>query len=643
MKTIISQYIFSVLARISTVFFLYFLCRILFFVINLSFFESVQISTFLWYCWVGLKFDLTAILYINILFLLLSYVPFRFRTNKKYLSFLFYLFIITNSIGIILNTVDFGYFPFILQRSTFVLFDFIQTEGNIWGLVPTLAFEFWYVPILSFLLIFLFWFLNKKISSTTDIFPASSIKFYAFSTILFIALIPLMLIGIRGGIGKMVRPIGILQAGNYVNKPIETALVLNTPFSIIRTITRGKLEKFHFYTKEELISIYSPYHLPKNTPPKQENVVILILESFSKEYSGYLNPDLDSGIYMGYMPFLDSLMQESLVYTNCYANGRKSLVAMPSVIASIPSFKVDYPSSLYGNNTINSLPNLLKEKGYTSAFFHGAENGSMNFNAFSKLAGFNKYYGRDEYLKENNPFIGNIWGIHDEPFYQYFAQKMNALPEPFITTFFSLSSHSPFVVPEPYNGKFKEGPLEIHKMIGYADFSLRNFFETAQKMPWFDNTLFVITADHCSLPHYENYKGSAQLYAIPLIFYKKNSSFKGLDSLFAQQLDIMPTVLHYLGYDKPYIAFGTDLLDSTNNLHFSINYFYGNYQFIKDSYLLQYDLEKVVGLYDIKNDVLQKNNLKGKLPEIENEMLSFLKAFLQQYRNRLVENKFTNE
>ena len=133
-------------------------------------------------------------------------------------------------------------------------------------------------------------------------------------------------------------------------------------------------------------------------------------------------------------------------------------------------------------------------------------------------------------------------GVWDEEFFQFFANKLNTFQQPFCSAIFSVSSHHPFKVPTRYEGKFRKGPLPIHECIGYTDFSLKRFFATASKMPWYDSTLFVITADHANEPYFPEYKTNIGVYAAPVFFYKPGGSLKKAVVDIAQQIDIMPTI-----------------------------------------------------------------------------------------------------
>ncbi|KAA6304262.1 Lipoteichoic acid synthase 1, partial [termite gut metagenome] len=173
---------------------------------------------------------------------------------------------------------------------------------------------------------------------------------------------------------------------------------------------------------------------------------------------------------------------------------------------------------------------------------------------------------------------------------QYFAQTLSTFEQPFVSGIFTLSSHHPFLVPERYKGKFPEGKNPIHKCIGYTDYALMRFFETVSRESWFKNTLFVITADHTNQSALEEYRTGSGLFAVPILFYQPDSGLKGLiDTSIAQQIDIMPTVLGYLGYDKPYVSFGCDLFNTPSEKTFAVNYLNGTYQYFKGNYLLQFN------------------------------------------------------
>jgi phosphoglycerol transferase MdoB-like AlkP superfamily enzyme len=428
------------------------------------------------------------------------------------------------------------------------------------------------------------------------------------------------------------------NAGKYVNSPEEMALVQNNPFCIMRTWGKKSFEiKKYFDSENEIEKIYNPVVIPDSSQiMKKDNVVVIILESFSREFVGSLNKDLNGGTYKGYTPFLDSLINESLVFPNAFANGRKSIDAIPSVTASIPALVLPYVVSERSGNKINSIASLLGQQGYETSFFHGAPNGSMGFDAFTKMAGFHRYFGKNEYGKEDG--FDGIWGIWDEPFFQYFADELNRMKEPFATTIFSVSSHHPFKVPDQYKGKFPEGNIPLQKCIRYTDYSLKEFFDKARTMPWFKNTLFVITADHCSESDFKEYKTLVNYFAVPLIFYNPDGSLKGKDESIAEQIDIMPSILGYLHYPKPYIAFGNNLFDKSSK-RFAINYIEESYQFLLGDYALYFNDNKITGIYNRTTDPYLTKSLLGEKDFSSEEAV--YKAIVQQFNNRMMEDRLT--
>lgn len=294
---------------------------------------------------------------------------------------------------------------------------------------------------------------------------------------------------------------------------------------------------------------------------------------------------------------------------------------------------------------MGGLARSLDEKGYYSAFFHGAENGSMGFEAFARATGFKDYYGRTEYNADtryqgDKDFDGT-WAIWDEPFLQFYCDKMSEFKQPFVTALFTASSHHPYVVPETYKKKFPEEGLPIHKCIRYTDHALKRFFEKASRQPWFKNTVFVLTSDHTNQSDHAEYQTSIGGFRVPILFYfPGNPDLKGRIEAISQQIDIMPTVLGYLGYDKPYFSFGCDLLHTPPAQTYAVCYLDGIYQYLKGDFLLQFDGEHVIGMYNFRKDLMLQYNLVGKIP-VQGVMERELKAIIQQYMQRMLTDRIS--
>ncbi|GHT38793.1 sulfatase [Bacteroidia bacterium] len=540
--------------------------------------------------------------------------------------------------------MDIIYFRFTNQRTTRSVFSEFQNETNISQIITHGIVEHWYVSLCAVILIFILYKLYRKPADVEKkkYSTRANLLYYLSNTLLMAALIYTAVIGMRGGAGASIRPITLSNANEYVNKSTETAIVLNTPFCFIRTFNKKVYKNPHYFKNEEVLeALYSPLHYPKPAEEfKPLNVVIIILESFGKEYSGFFNKDLDNGTYKGYTPFLDSLYAEGLTFKYSYANGRKSIDAMPSILSGIPMFIEPFISTHYSTNQISGIADILKEKGYYSAFFHGAPNGSMGFSAYANVARFDEYFGMSEYPRAKDDYNG-WWGIWDEEFLQFYAGKMAEMKQPFVTSVFTLTSHHPFWLPERYEGQFPKGTQAIHQCIGYTDYALRLFFQKIAQQDWYSNTLFVITADHTNQIAHDEYYTDANLYAVPILFYQPGSNLKGLiETMPVQQMDITPSILGYLNYDKPYFAFGQDIFNTNEADKFAVNYNNQLYQFYQQDYFMQFDGQEVKSVYNYKTDILLHNNLAGKVKE-QDEMETKLKAIIQQYIERMVDNKLT--
>lgn len=588
----------------------------------------------------GLRFDIAALFYFNALPMVMMVLPlpYHWLANKRYQLSIKTVYIVCNGIALLLSCIDFIYYRFTLRRTTFAVLKEFQNEENGSQLAKQFLIDFWYVALiflaLLLLMIFSYNLLKPGVSKVK-----SNIVYYIKAVFVFLLTIFLAIGGIRGDYKHSTRPITISNAGDYTKNPNEIYLVLNTPFTFIRTMNVQNLRKLSYYSEAELEQIYTPVHYPKpENVFQKKNVVLMLLESMGKEGMGFYNKNLDNGTYKGYTPFLDSLAGQSRVYWNSFANGRKSIDAIPSCVASIPSGINPFVLTPYVSDSIGGLGFLLGKEGYHTSFFHGAPNGSMGFTAITKLLGIEHYYGKNEF--NNDAEYDGVWGIWDEPFLQFFEQKLNTLPQPFFSTLFTVSSHHPFKVPQKYQNTFPKGPLPVLECIGYTDMALRKFFDKAKTQPWYNNTVFIISADHATETFHKEYKTPWCDIAIPILIYTPgDSTMKGVVDATIQQIDIMPTVLGYLHYNKPFLAFGNNVLDtSNNNKGFAFQYS-GEYRWFQGNYALFNDGNNVTAMYNWKQDPLFKTNIVDKEKDTAALINRRLKAFVQQYTNRLIENR----
>lgn len=625
--------------RILLVFVFYFIARLLFFIYNFDLLNVDSVAEFFEIAFHGLVFDTAAIFYVNALFIVLSILPFFINKTKTYQKVLFYIYFLFNLLAYATNFVDFIYYKFIFSRSTSAVVNTLEHESNLSTMFFRFLISYWHVFLLYILTSILWVYLYKKINLNASVYSQNKLKYVLSSIIGLLFIAGIMIGGIRGGsFSKSSRPVNLVDANRYVTKPEQADLVLNSPFAIIRTINTNTFKKVKYdLPANEVEKYFIPIKNYNNNIASKPNIVVIITESMGREYCGAFNTQSGIKDYISYTPFLDSLANQSLIFSNAYANGSKSIHGMSSVLSGIPSFKDAYTSSPYAKQKIQSLVSVLNDLGYDTSFFHGAENGSMGFLGFGNILGIKNYYGRTEYNNDED-FDGN-WGIWDEPFMQFMNKELSKKKQPFFATLFTVSSHEPFNIPEKYEGKFPKGDIPMHKCVGYTDYAFKKFFEAAKKEAWYQNTIFVITADHANQVFYgDEYYKVANRSAVPILFYKPDGSLQGNSFDLAQQIDIYPTVLDLIGYDKPFRSWGRSLIGDKKVKPFVINFNGSTYQLQRGNLITIFDGEKVTGFYDKNDKGLTKNLIGNKTKEmIENEIA--VKAFMKDYFDRIVDRK----
>ena len=316
---------------------------------------------------------------------------------------------------------------------------------------------------------------------------------------------------------------------------------------------------------------------------------------------------------------------------------------MPAAFAGIPRYVNPYCYYFYSNNTLQGLPQMLNDEGYTTAFYHGAPNTTLGFKGFANSIGFEAYYGMDEYGHDED--FDGTWAIYDEPYLQYFAECCDELASsgsPFLATVFTASSHEPFPIPEQYKSRFTRGDIPMHRSVSYTDFALQRYFDSVKDAPWFDNTLFVFTADHCGVSYREDYNNEMGRMLIPIFFYTPGGQLPVCcdSTRLIQQTDITPTVLGLLNYSKPYFSFGKDVFGPDSSF---VNYVFndrnGTSMYYLDDLMIEYHDDRLIGVFDFKNDFCLKHNLIQEkdhfptLPFMERQMQGILQQYVTRMKN----------
>ncbi|UKB80564.1 LTA synthase family protein [Chryseobacterium sp. MEBOG07] len=631
------QELLALVYRIFLAYFFYQIARLLFWFFNKDLIKVDSVSEYIKLAFHGTAFDTTAILYVNALFILLSLLPLVINTKKVFQKILFWLYFITNGIAYAMNFGDFIYYKFSQARLTSAVFQVAEHESNVSQTLMISIRQHPFVLIWYVVLMILWVFLYKKVK-VEDSKPVKLLPYFITSILTLCITAVLVVGGIRGDFKHSTRPINMVDATRFVTNPLQGNMVLNSTFSFFRTLNTNNFKEVHFVDEKYIEENVQPYKVYDRKIENRPNIVIFIVESFGREYSGAFNKDKNIKDYVSYTPFMDSLAGQSLIFPNTFANGRQSIHGMSSVLAGIPSLTDAFTGSPYSNQKIQSIVSVCNDLGYDTSFYHGAPNGSMGFLGFGNILGFKHYFGKTEYNHDED--FDGMWAIWDEPFLQYFAKNVGK-KQPFMTTVFTASSHHPFKIPEKYNGKFKKGKIEIHEPMQYTDYSIKKYFETAKKQPWFNNTIFVFTGDHTNQVYYPEYERAMNRYAVPLVFYSPNPAcqLKGVSQEIAQQADIYPTLADLIGYNKPIRSWGRSLVSDKKYPFIVVNSDGSTDQFMIGNYIYRFDGKEIIGVYNQSDLSLEKNLINEvKTPEVEQGKKT-AKAWYQDYMDRVINRK----
>lgn len=607
--------------RVLLLYLIFFLCRLVFFVFNSNQLETATFTELVVSFLAGLIFDTSAIAYVFGFFILLHVLPIPWRDQRWYQQMAKGYYFLMLALCVLFNLIDVGYFPFNGRRSGIEVF---APMKDISDQTFSYLFSYWYLFVIWLALMISAW---RCYPETTGKSVQFRFGFFLIEILVLIVTAGLGVLGARGGLA--LKPLSIFDAARYAEVKL-VPLTLNTPFQLLITSQLSDLEELQFMDDTTAQRLFDPIHHPGLPVKEKRNIMLVIMESMGAEYVGYLNNG------KGYTPFLDSLMRISTVYMHAYANGKRSIEGIPAILASMPSiWSSSYINTRFQTNKLRGAGSYLAESGYEVAFYHGCKNGTMGFDNFVAVSGSGRYSGLDEYPDATHDYDGH-WGIFDEPYLQFVAKETNRMKEPFFTTVFTQSSHHPYPIPAHLEKVFPKGTLQIHRSVRYTDFAIGRFMNSIQKSPWYQNTLFVFTADHSAeneTPYYQSQQGK---YAIPLfVFDPSDPTGKEIHET-VQQADLLPMLLESR-YSSDYFAFSNF---GTGKPGFAIQYLNGYYQLIQWPWVYQFNGSQPVALYHIPSDSLMSKNRLGEqtIKDRENSMHQLLQSYIQQYNHRIRSN-----
>jgi len=612
----------------------YTLLRLGFYLFNLGTFRGIEAGVVLRAFVHGLRYDISALLWLNLPLVLLSLlVPVAARRGQQWLRG---LFVALNLPGFLLNVIDWEYFKFIGRRLsnefTTVGDDIARQSGQI-------VEHYWYLLLPLGGLVYLLWRLCPMPAPTAGTAQAGR-RSWAQRGLEFVAVVGLVVLGLRGG--WQLKP---LRPGTaFEQQPAVLGhLALNSTFTVLKSVDEAKVErKDYFPSTTNLRPVLGAAALPQRAAaPTPANVVLLLLESFGSEYTG-----VENGGRGGYTPFFDSLATDpgALLMRENYANGRRSIEALPAVLSGLPSL-MDEPfiTSSFQTAELHGLGEILGRRGYHTAMYHAGTNGTMGFDMFAGIAGTQHYYGLNEYPGgARSPDYDGHWGIFDEPYLQYFSRQLSTTKQPFFATLFTLSAHDPFTVPAQYKGKFPAGTRPIHPTIAYTDLALRRFFRAARQAPWYANTLFILTADHTSQSDQAGYQNPLGYHKTPLLLFRPGPRLPAANPhRITQQADVPASVLDVLGLQheqRLLLPFGSSVFDAASPGR-AVFRDGDSYFLVHADFVTELTNTNAVRLYPYRTHFIPSQPVANPDPALVQKYGNELRACVQFYVNGLLDNR----
>ncbi len=613
---------------------LYSLLRLVFLAFNFRLFSQHELGSLVQSFVHGMRFDFSSVLILNgVLILSILLTPQRVFANRYFQKVLRGLFVLFNYPFVVANLIDAEYYKFSGHRMNFDIFIFRNEAVR---QMDQFFINFWHVAFLAVAgFFYLFYFFPKAQTPNTPAKKNLIQQTLKTSAVLLLSAFVLVF-GIRGGFQlKPIQPVHAYASGATSELGV---LTLNSSFTLLKTRQGVNLEPVSFFASAEdvFLQLKQPTLAQRdiassNHRPKPQNVVIIMLESFGAEFWGSANDG------KGFTPFLDELAKNGALFKHSYANGLRSIDALPAVFFGVPAL-VHTPlvkTNYYGNRW-NGIGHIAKRAGIYTSFFHGAPKGTMYFDAITAMAGIENFYSLENYPNMSD-FDGH-WGIFDEPFLQFALSKINLQPQPFFTTAFTISSHQPYPVPEHYKGVFPAGRMQIHECIGYVDHAVKRFFEEAKKQPWYKNTLFIITGDHSQMSQSETINSSIGRHLVPLLFFHPTQNLSKLNTdRVTQHVDILPSILDFWKiHNEPHLLFGRSVFDNSQ-VGEAIFYTYGGHWLMHKNHFLQFSDKDLRGTLFAITDTTQQHPITDQ-EDLRMSMELRIKSYIQYYHNSLIEN-----
>lgn len=545
-------------------------------------FQMLDIAQIISALGVGLRFDISMALVMIGLPLLFLLLPFRWSHHRYWQhcwQWIIYFLLLAFVLMMVIDSFYFGYVHRHVGSE-------INTLGNDWtSMLGVAVHQYgWALFIFMIFALVLAWLWNTLFAALPAP-PNSWWRRLLALPVLFV----MMLVIARGGIDG--KPISVGEAF-FSNTPAQGYLALNGAFAMSRAFLEDPPTPKEFMppskayavvqnwlegAKSSGTSFLDPnYPLYRNiisshsffpSPSKSPNIVVLMLESWGAQHIDALRL-VNHQLPLGITPNFDSLAHTGRLYSRFYANGQRSIQGAEAILASQPTFSgMPFLGEGIEQNRQSFMGELARLQGYETFFLQSSEHGSLRFDAISARAGFNTYRGAEDIANlHENPKPAATWGTWDhntlQAAHQLFTTAV-AAKKPFLGFVFTSTTHTPWLIPDARFAKFqgKTNKEQFWNSLYYADWALGQFIAAAKKSGYYDNTIFILVADHAD-EFVENPNHIPNLYNIPLLIVGPGIQ-AGIDDRIGSQFDILPTLIELGGWKVGYAGLGRSMLDDS--------------------------------------------------------------------------------
>lgn len=589
---------------------------------------------------IGLRFDLSILAWIYIVPIVMITAPFPWQKNvfwQKIWGWYIFFGLVISAFASVGDALYFGD----VHRHVGSEIAILSNDFKSMGMVAVSAYSN-HLFVFTLVAVISAW-RWKSITAYPIIYFPRKVTLYA-ACILFIYF---QLISGRGGLtGK---PISVGDA--FFSNSIEQGyLAMNGPFALSRGLMDKANQPKIFFKQEEsdlhtihLLKRSEPFKLNEviyplfqksavNNDEKKPNVVVIMLESWGAIHIDVLRTKLGLPT-IGVTPNFDALSKNGVLFTRFYANGQRSIEGASALLASVATLPgMPFLGEGLEQNRFSFLGELAQNQSYETIFLQSSERYSLRFDSIAKRAGFSTYLGAEDIpeLHEHSKPVNN-WGTWDHNTFQEANKRFSSAKTPFFGFIFTSTTHTPWLIPSTKWEKYKDDAKEskANNAIFYSDWALGEFFTSAKKSGYYDNTIFIITADHAS-EFTENSTNIPNLFHIPLLILGPNLK-PGIDSRIGSQVDVLPTIVNLANWNTNFASMGTSLIGPIDKITSSYGALCVRDQvlnYINNDGWIAHDLLKIIG---------QSSSLSSlNIIQMEQDLLSLYQTTVQvQLTNRV--------